>query len=497
MKIQFKILALLLAVVMTVSMLASCGGGKETETGDESQTGTQSVVEATTEAETEALPEVPSNDYGEDFFLWIMQDTNAFKSHFVEESENDVLSEAIFARQEKVRDYLGVTIVGSLTQGNHQTYTEFFKTAVKNKDGSVDMMLTHVYDGVPALVSENYLADLASLPGIDLDADYWNQEFMEDLSIADKYFLGNSDYNILYTHVVTFNKEMMDQYADSLEKSVYDMVRDYEWTLDEMISLANLVYIDATADGKTPDDTFGISGRQWNEFPGFLHASNIKIVEQDASGQYKVALMNDTNAAKTTELVDKLLTLSQSNGAWFDYQTTSKDTVPITTGRTLMHIGATTRLVGYLDYDISFGVLPYPLWDTAQKDVGYRHLQWGGYISVPAFVNNPQMVGETLEVLGFFSADVKVAYYEKMLGKQVADVPDDSEMLSIVWDTVCCEFAQTYCQTLGGTPLLYMMAQVTEANASKSIASSVAGLERSANTAISKFIKKVDKAVGN
>ena len=491
MKKTLRLVSLLLAVLILAASFAACGGNEEETQNTATDTSTQQTV-----AETEALPEVPANDYGEDFFLWIMQDTNAFKSHFVEESENDVLSEAIFARQEKVRDYLGVTIVGSLTQGNHQTYTEFFKTAVKNKDGSVDTMLTHVYDGVPTLVSENYLADLSSLPGINLDADYWNQEFMEDLSIADKYFLGNSDYNILYTHVVTFNKDMMSQYADSLEKSVYDMVRDYEWTLDQMISLANLVYIDATADGKTPDDTYGISGRQWNEFPGFLHASNISIVEQDASGQYKVALMNDVNATKTTALVDKLLALSQSNGAWFDYQTTSIDTVPITTGRTLMHLGATTRLVGYLEYDINFGVLPYPIYDTDQKDIGYRHLQWGGYISVPAYVNNPQMVGETLEVLSFFSDDVKVAYYEKMLGKQVADVPDDAEMLSIVWDTVCCEFAQTYCQTIGGTQLLYMMAQVTEANASKSIASSVAGLERSANTAITKFIKKVEKSAG-
>jgi hypothetical protein len=136
------------------------------------------------------------------------------------------------------------------------------------------------------------------------------------------------------------------------------------------------------------------------------------------------------------------------------------------------------------------------MWDTAQKDVGYRHLQWGGYISVPAYVSNPQMVGETLEVLGFFSADVKTAYYEKMLGKQVADVPDDSQMLAIVWDTVCCEFAQTYSQTLGGTTFLYMMASVTEANTSMNVASTVAGLERSANTAILKFMKKVEKATG-
>ena len=67
---------------------------------------------------------------------------------------------------------------------------------------------------------------------------------------------------------------------------------------------------------------------------------------------------------------------------------------------------------------------------------------------------------------------------------------------SIIWDTVCCEFAQTYCQTLGGTQLLYLMATVTEANTSTNVASTVAGLERSANTSITKFMKKVEKATG-
>ena len=487
-----RLVALLLAAMIVFSAFVACGDTTERETA--AKKNNESTTEATTsEQETEVLLDTPRNNYDETFYLQIMNDSNNIDYHWVEESENDVLSEAIFTRQENVREYLGVEVLGTKHTGDHTNYTEAFKTAVKNKDGSVDTLITHVYAGVPALVSENYLADLQSVPGINLDADYWNQEFMEDLSVIDKIFLGYNDFNILSTHVVTFNKDMMDKYADALEKSVYDMVRDYEWTIDKMIEIANLVYIDTTADGKTPDDTYGISGRQWNEFPGFLHASNISIIEMDETGEYKVALMNNANASKTTELVDKLLNLSKSNGAWFDYMTTSQDTVPITTGRTLMHLGATGRLVGYLDYDINFGVLPYPMWDTEQKEVGYRHLQWGGYITVPAFVNNIQMVGETLEVLAFFSADVKVAYYEKMLGKQVADVPDDSQMLAIIWDTVCTDFAQTFNESLGGTQLLYMMATVTEANTSSNLASTVAGLERSANSSITKFMKKVEK----
>ena len=491
MKTKIKALSLILAVFMLASAFVACDNGNgSTETDTKGGAETTAIE---TVLETEAKPDVEENDYGSEFFLWIMPDSNNYSYHYVEESENDVLSEAIYARQQKIFEYLGVELVATKAT-DFSAYTGPFKTAVKNKDGSVDTLLTHVYAGVPGLISENYLTDFESLPGVNVNADYWNQEFMDDLSITGKYYLGFSDYNILYTHVIAFNKTMMEQYADTLEKSVYDMVRNYEWTIDQMISLANLVYIDTTADGKTPDDTYGITGRQWNEFPGFFHASNINLVEQDASGQYVVSVMNEVNAGKTTELVDKLHELSKANCSYFDYKTTSVTTVPFTTGRTLMHLVSSNGLKNYLDYDISFGVLPYPVWDTAQKDVGYRHLQWGGYITVPIYLSNPQMVGETLEILAFYSEDVKTAYYEKMLGKQVADAPDDSEMLALVWDTVCTEFAQSYSTTLGGDALLYLMANVTEANTTTNIASAVAGLERSTNSSIKKFLQKIEKA---
>ena len=494
MKTYVKLIALLLACLMTVSVFAGCNTEEiQTEGGSEQVVSESSLLETVTEIETEATPLIDRNDYNSDFFISIYHGSNVIKYHWVEESENDVLSEAIFARQEKVRDYLGVQIVGK-DPGSYTEYSKHFTNAVKNKDGSVDMMLSHVYASVSTLVSSNYLTDISTLPGVDLNADYWNHEFMEDLSIFGKYYLGHSDYNILYTHVVTFNKDMMDKYANALPKSVYDMVRDYEWTLDEMISLANLVYIDESANGKTPDDTFGITGRQWNEFPGFLHASDINIIDLDESGGYSVSLLNEINADKTYGLVEKLHNLSKSDCAWFDYATTGAPTVPFTTGRTLMHLSETGALVSYLDYELSFGVLPYPMYDTAQKDVGYRHLQWGGYIMVPSYMKNEQMTGETLELLGYFSDNVKLAYYEKMLGKQVADVVDDSQMLEIVWDSVCCEFAQTFSEVVGGNNLLYLMATVTEATASPTVASTVATQSRAAEGAVKKFLSKLERA---
>lgn len=492
-----KVLSFLMAILFSMSALTSCDSGDEQGTGVTETQATVSAIDTETVTETvavaEAMPGVERKDYDSEFFLWIMSGvSNEYKYHYVDESRNDVLSEAIFARQQKIYEYLGVNMIGS-EYPNHETYAAPFKTAVKNKDGSVDMLLSHVYYGVPGLITGGYVTDIGQLSGIDLDADYWNREFMDDLSLEGRYYLGFSDYNILNTNVVVFNKTMMEKYSDNLEKSVYDMVRDYEWTVDQMISLANLVYVDATSDGKTPDDIYGITGRQWCEFPGFLHSCNVNIIEQDESGEYVLSFMNEVNAPKTEALIDKLRALSKSDCAYFDYKTNDTPTVPFTTGRTLLHLSAVTYLEDFLSYDVPFGVLPYPIWDTQQKDVGYRHLQWSGFITVPTCLNDAQMVSETLEMLAYYSEDVKTAYYEKMLGKQVADAPDDSEMLAIVWDTVCAEFAQPYCESLGGNTILYVMADLTRAEATQNIASYYATLERSASKAITKFMSTIKK----
>ena len=496
MKVKLRAVSVLLTLLLLVSALSACGGEQieKAETEGAESMGSVSETETVTETrtETEAMPEVEKTNYNSDFYLSIMSGvSNEFKYHFVDEGSNDVLSEAIFARQQKVYEHLGVNIIGT-EYPDFATYTTPYKTAVKNKDGSVDTLLTHVYYGVAGLVSGSFVIDLGELAGIDLDADCWNREFMEDLSLADRYYLGFSDYNILNTNVVVFNKTMMDKYADTLDKSVYDMVRDYEWTVDQMISLAQMVYVDASSDGKTPDDTYGITGRQWNEFPGFLHACDVKIIEQNEKGEYQLAFMNDKNAHKTTALVEKLHQLSVSEYAYFDYKTNDIPTVPFTTGRVLLHLSAVTYVEDFLPYDISFGVLPYPVWDTAQKDVGYRHLQWSGFITVPTYLNNEQMVGETLEMLSFYSEDVQVAYYEKLLGKQIADAPDDSEMFRIVWDSVCSEFAQPYCESLGGNGILYFMPDLVRAEATQSIASYYAAYQRPYNSAISKFTRMIE-----
>ena len=446
------------------------------------------------EPEEPTPPDIEKKDYGSSFYLSILPDVNPMKYYWVEKSEGDAMSEAIYARQEEVYDYLGVEVVAS-SAGNYQTYVEPFRNAVEKRDGSVDCLISHVQTGVSGFVQNMYLSDLNQFSGIDLSHEHWDMDIMAALAIDGSYYLGFSDFNSLYTHVIAFNKDMLDRYAPSMEKSLYQLVEDYEWTLDEMLSLAQLVSIDKTGDGKTADDTYGLTGQQWVPWIGLFHASNINLVEMNESGKYEISLMNATNAENTNTLVKKLKDFTASEYAYLEFPsggTIASPKVPLTSGRALMQLTSTYSLEGFLNYDINFGVVPYPMFDTNQKNVGYRSLQWGGYLCVPSYVTNELMVGETLEILSFYSDDVMVTFYEKMLGKQVADVPEDAKMLDeFIWDTVTTDFGQTYGDDAGG--VLYFLPTVTRdtADGGKEMMSHYNSFYKNTNKSIEKFIKTV------
>ena len=490
MKKSLKLLSLFLALLMTLSVFVACGGDEVETTAEKTADQIEETSGTDAETESEYFPDIEKKNYDTTFHIYIQHDSNKIEYHWVEESSGDALSEAIFARQEKVRDHLGVEIVCSHV-GEHTTYTEAFKTAVKNKDDSIQLMLSHVHSGIESIITGNYLRDFQTIDQVNLDNDYWNMNFMEGLALNDHMFLGNSNFNILYTNVIAFNKTMMDQYGDVLETDVYTMVNNKQWTLDKMIGLASTVYIDATADGKTEDDTFGITGIQWVPFIGFLQASNLNYIGIGDSGNYEVVVYNALNQSKTADLVEKLAAMVASDYAWFRYRVESTPTVDLHTGRALMNLIATNSLPNLCDYEIDFGILPYPMYDEAQAPVGYRHLQWGGYLCVPSYTADPAMVGETLEMLAYFSDDVNVTFYEKLLGKQVADVPLDRQMLELVWDTICPEFGQAYTDASGNW--LYMLPELTWVNATNNLASYVKAKESSSNKKIKKFIVDVEK----
>ena len=486
MKRFIRILLLLLVAILSLSVFIACDEKEGDEDDwDDSQFG----------AGEDFFPDVERTDYDMDFNIFFAPSTTV-DLYYMDDEKNDgsPMDESVFNRQERVQRYLGIDIISvEFPDAKFDSYNTYVQTAVNNMDGTMDMVMTHVHGAVGALISDNLLTDLSDFDGIDLEAEYWNMEFMDTLELNGNYFLGLSDYNLMSTYVVAFNKDMLALYASSMEKSIYDLVKDYEWTLDEMISLANLVSMDKTGDGKTTDDTYGITGTCWVSFCGFLTSSDIPMMEQDTSGAYTVAINKPQYFEKADNLITTLKELGASNCAWFDYQY-HVNSVPITSGRALMHISSTGSLTSYLDYNIEFGVAPFPMYDLDQASVGYKSLQWGGYIGVLSYLRKPIMVGEALELLAFYSENVKITFYEKLLGKQVADMPDDAAMLEIVWDSVTTDVGQTFITagTTTNTGVCYTVPELMWPSATQNLASFIKSKETQINTGFKKFLNDID-----
>ncbi len=488
MKKAFRFLLILLALVLALSAFVGCND-YELEMPEEEE------EDVDGDGGVDYFPDVEKNNYDQDFNFYIGP-SNPADQFYMDDDTNDgsPMDEAVYNRQERVQNYLGIEIVKvTYPDAGFNNYNTYVQTAVQNMDGTMDALVTHVHGGVGALISDNLLIDLSEFEGVDLEADYWNLKFMDTIELNGNYFLGLNDTNLMFTYVIAFNKDMLALYESSMEKSIYDLVKDKEWTLDQMISIANLVYTDKTGDGKTTDDTYGITGCAWVPFCGFLTSSDIPMLAQDQSGAYIVSINQSQYFEKADALVTTIRELDASNCAYFDhdYNTIS---VPLTSGRALMQVQSTNVLPGMLDYNVEFGVLPYPMYDLNQQSVGYKSLQWGGYIGVLSYLKNPIMVGETLELLAFYSENVKITFYEKLLGKQVADMPDDAAMLEIIWDSVATDVGQTFITACGldDSGVCYTVPALIWGNESnKNLASYIQGKEKAINQNFDKFLKGI------
>ena len=106
------------------------------------------------------------------------------------------------------------------------------------------------------------------------------------------------------------------------------------------------------------------------------------------------------------------------------------------------------------------------MYDTAQKDVGYRHLSWNGWMAVAADISDPDMVGDTLEMLSYYSAPVTTAFYENLLGAKVSDAPEDAEILDLVWGSLVTDLGMVYSTLdMGIDAMLYAIPRCINENA--------------------------------
>ena len=409
--------------------------------------------EVTTDDYEVNKPDIEVKNYNKDFNII----TPGFADEWLVYTESDggTLEKTVYERGIRIRDHLGVTLTHQ-DAGDWIAYSSAVKRSVMAGDDDYQLVMTHVYQGITDLMTSNACYDIGSLESVDLEKPYWNKPLMEDLTVGGQYLLGYGDLCLANTYCILFNKDLMEEYNMT---APYQLVRSKAWTLDALISMASNVARDNGDQVWDEKDTYGITGWGHTQLISFVTSSDLKIVDRDENGLYKIAY--DNNPERMLALYNTVFEMFNAEYSYFwgPYATT---TVDFAAGTSLFQLYSTVSLPNLRDADVRFGILPYPMFNAKQG--AYKSLNWGGMMVVPASIQDPTMVGEVLELMQYYTAPVKTAYFEDLLGTKLANAPEDAEMLEIIWDSRVSDVGLIVCNantSMGN--LVYMVPDLCNA----------------------------------
>ena len=433
-----RLLAFTLAILMLLPATA-CGTTTDSPANSESP-----QTEATTETETGFFPDISKQDYNKTVFRMIgFEEPGSWyyaKEYSNEEGSLHVLNNTIYEMNTLIEDHLNVVIdyeqVTSIVTGG-EIFDAVQPTIMSGED-AYQLCILHPYYSYTKFITQNYALDFYSLPDFDVEKPYWNKDVIEKLSINDHAYIGLGDICHYSINMIYCNK---DKLTEASRQVPYDMVRNGAWTLDEFFAITSGLYVD-NGDGKRNNkDTYGFSALWDANGSAFMQGCDIYVATRNEDDMFELTLYND----RLVDMYDKLYDWSKDESTYiwnFANRTNESITIDFLNGQSYF----THEKLGtmYLEAEFDLGMLPMPKYDTAQPE--YAHVNWGNNIVLPNTIKNKDMVGQVLELMGYYSKTlVQQKYYDEVLQLRVSEAPDDRDMVELIYDTIVYDPGIAFC----------------------------------------------------
>lgn len=435
-----KILSMLILCAMLIS-LAACGGS-----GDTAKDTTSKNTTAADTGEVLAAG-IERKNYDTDFTI-LYPDWGLYRNYyFVEENTGEAMDVALYNRELKVEEYLGLDVKFEMADnaGDNSIaaiYPSLQQMAMTG-DNLYQIALTHCIKNTAVMITDGLLLDLNTVETIDFDNDWWNHTSNDNLEVYGHQFYAISDFIIPDPNAVLFNKGMIESLG--LEDP-YQLVRDSKWTVDKMMEMMSV----ATADDGNGEwneyDTYGFATPDDWFLSALTYSMGEQIATKDEEGNLMFALDNP-RAYTVFEKIEQLLLnpdtyiygyhLIDVNGE------NPSEVVDISTNRCLFNLTSLNMLNTFRNTNVDFGILPYPKLDEAQED--YISIDWTGLMCAPLIAKDHNMIGEVMELFAYYSSEeVLPAYYDIVLGEKLSRDNESREMMDIIFDGVIFDAGMSY-----------------------------------------------------
>jgi len=468
MKKTVRIISLLLVAIMCMA-LAACGGDTPETTGSNAPaTGTQATGTVQTTVEEKEELEIPEEAYYEGYeFRVLGKDNGAYSSVDItpnEALEEDPINEAVYERNNKIEEELGVKIV-SVNQ-SAGAIVNTIKNNVSAQTDAYDLFCVEMSNAF-TLARDGCIYNLYEVPYIDLEKSWWDQNVADTMTIKDKLYFTTGDITILdddMTMVQLFNKDALAEIKPDVD--IYQVVKDKKWTLEYLETLIKDMNQDLNGDGKADkDDRWGMC-LSTADILTWYNAAGEVMVAPDGEGGFKFAM----ESTRAIEVMTKSLDFMLDNKFFRTDQlnATSQDELnsfmrgTVVFRSTIMNVARQLRPM-----EMDFGMLPAPLFDEDQE----RYYSSTSYAivghGIPTTVSDLERTGIITEAMAYYSKQyITPAYYDVSLQGILARDEESREMLDIIFSSKLYDLG--YLLNVGGQQR--MPRQLVEAN-SKAFAS--------------------------
>ena len=478
-----KLLALLLAALLTAPAFLSCSdSGTNEEAAAETTASTPSAEEETAPEETEPTiyDDVPTGSFdGHEFRMLNVVSNYAYVLLTAEELIGETINDAVFNRNALVGDKLNVTFSEEIVGWGD------IAGAITNMVAADEYTYDIVFDEVQASIkypANGQVLNLYDLPELNFEKPWWDAGSVETLSVGDSLYMVNGDIHLMYGEsawVLFFNQNMLAEYN---MESPYTIIKEGRWTFDKMHEMVSQVALDLNGDGiLNSDDQFGLATH-----------SDFSLVLLTSAGE-GLLYKNEENIPEWKELPEKVFSLSEKiYQQFFDLNIAFQQYLsPIGSiggivdhfmqGKSLFLCEVLGHAKTLRDMEDNFGIIPTPKYDETQENYNTFIARSAQTLMVPVTNRELSRTAIILENLGAESfKSVRPAYYDVQLSGKTARDADSLEMLDIIFAGRRYEMAYIFgANTIGA-------AYISATEKGSELASTVSKL----NKAVSKTMEK-------
>ena len=455
-----KIISLLLAAILLSGVFSSCAAKEDGNASPASDPGTAAPSAGSdasgNEEPAETEPAGPSlsfdrQDYGGTSFH-ILTCSEADYEYLADEVTGERVNDAVFTRNRNAEDYLNIVLDVMYESGNwssRDTYNAVVTNSIAAGDSAFDYV-TGMISCIQPIASTQYFLNLNELPGMELSNPWWVSSMQKELSLNGKLLSIIGDVSLsLYKglSVFFFNQNLVTE--KGLDNP-FTLVREGQWTVDNMIRLTSDTGDDLNGDGQWTlgDDLYGsvIYEVVWRSMNAAVDVHPVHI------GEDGLPVVDDLDE-RAVNVIEKLTSYLHDHA---DVWIKDNDTEPreaFVAGHALFFLGKLSAMETMGDMEADYGIIPMPKYDETQADYHTQIATATQIILVPVTTADPSVTGHTLETLSFFTwRDVVGEYYENALQTRYSRDADTSEMLDIIRQGAVNGFDYSYSTSIGGDP---------------------------------------------